>query len=167
MCNFNKQNDETKALINLFMTKASQNIRGANYLLALVEAMKTKKPHPLSEKSAQIASNKTIIKWNKVIFKDKVDLMQSILDEHKSSQNPDFNILNVQNQKRKKNIINMVRTLTPIEFVVTPQNPNDGGGFDFKVFDVVEDERVTLNPIFIAMFFCSLEFMKKALKYEI
>jgi len=166
MCNFNKQNDDTKTLIHLFMMKAAQNIGGENYLLALIEAMKTKKPHPLCEKASQIASNKTIIKWNKVVFKDKVDLIQSILDEHKSSENPDFNILNTQNQKRKKNIINMIRTLTPVEFVVTPQNPHDGGGFDFKVFEILEDEKVTLNPIFIAMFFCSLEFTKKALKHE-
>jgi len=166
MCNFNKLPDDTKTLIHLFMMKAAQNIGGTNYLLALIEAMKTKKPHPLSEKSSQIASNKTIIKWNKVVFKDKIDLIQSILDAHKSSENPDFNILNTKNQKHKKNIINMIRTLTPIEFVVTPQNPHDGGGFDFKVFETLEDERVTFNPIFIAMFFCSLEFTKKALKHE-
>jgi hypothetical protein len=146
--------------------KAAQNIGGTNYLLALIEAMKTKNPHPLSEKSSQIASNKTIIKWNKIVFKDKVDLIQSILDEHRSSEKADFNILNTQNQKRKKNIINMIRTLAPIEFVVTPQNPHDGGGFDFKVFETATDTEATLNPIFIAMFFCSLEFTKKALKHE-
>ena len=61
----------------------------------------------------------------------------------------------------------MVRALTPIEFIVTPQNQNDGGGFSFKVFDTIKDDYVTMNPIFIAMFFCSVEFTKKALKYEI
>jgi hypothetical protein len=149
------------------MEKAAQNIGGTNFLLALIEAMKSKKPHSLAEKNSQVASNNTIIKWNKVVFKDKVDLIQSILDEHKSSENPDFNILNVENQKRKKNILNMIRTLAPVEFVVTPQNPNDGGGFNFKVFETLEDDNVTLNPIFVAMFFCSTEFIKKAIKYEI
>ena len=166
MCNFNKQTDDTKMLIHLFMLKAAQNIGGTNFLLALIEAMKSKKPHSLSEKNSQVASNHTIIKWNKVVFKDKVDLLQSILDEHKSSQNPDFNILNVENQKRKKNILNMVRALTPVEFFVMPQNPNDGTGFSFKVFETLEDDNVTLNPIFVAMFFCSTEFIKKAIKYE-
>ena len=167
MCNFNKQNDDTKALIHLFMAKAALNVGGANYLLALIEAMKTKKPNALCEKNSQAASNHTIIKWNKVVFKDKVDLIQSILDEHKSSENPDFNILNSKNLKRQKNILNMVRALAPIEFIVTPQNPNDGSGFSFKVFETLENDNVTLNPIFVAMFFCSLEFTKKALKYEI
>jgi hypothetical protein len=61
----------------------------------------------------------------------------------------------------------MAKTLSPIEFIVTPQNSNDGEGFSFKVFEVIEDEKIVLNPIFIAMFFCSTEFTKKALKYEI
>ena len=167
MCNFNKQNEETKALIHLFMKKAAENVGGANFLLALIEAMKTKKPHPLMFSGKQISSNNTIIKWNKVVFKDKVTVLENILHSHRSSENPDFNILAEENQKKKKNIINMVRTLAPLEFVVTPQNPNDGGGFDFKVFEKIEDDYVKINPIFVAMFFCSTEFTKKALKYKI
>ena len=167
MCNFNKQSEETKALIHLFMTKAALSVGGSNYLLALIEAMKTKKPNPLMFKAAQIASNNTIIKWNKVVFKDKVDVIEAILLQHKSSENPDFNILNEENIKKRKNIVNMVKALSPVEFIVTPQNQNDGSGFDFKVFETVEENNVTFNPIFIAMFFCSVEFTKKALKYEI
>lgn len=167
MCNFNKQNEETKALIHLFMKKAAQNVGGANFLLSLLEAMKSKKPHALCEKNMQVASNNTIIKWNKVVFKDKVDLIQTILDAHRSVENPDFNILNEENKKKRKNILNLVRTLSPVEFFVTPQNPNDGSGFSFKAFEQESQNEVKLNPIFMAMFFCSTEFTKKALKYEI
>lgn len=166
MCNFNKQSEDTKALIHLFMKKAAENVGGANPLLALIEAMKTKKPNPLMFKGCQIASQKTIIKWNKVVFKDKVDILEQILQAHRSSEDPDFNILNNENTKKRKNILNMVRTLSPLEFLVTPQNPNDGSGFSFKVFEKIEDDNVILNPIFMAMFFCSTEFIKKALKYE-
>ncbi|MCD4668233.1 MAG: hypothetical protein K8R44_06570 [Sulfurimonas sp.] len=167
MCNFNKQTQNTKELIHLFMTKAAENVGGTNFLLALIEAMKTKKPNPLMYKEKKISSNNTIIKWNKVVFKDKVDILEDILVGHRSSEDPDFNILNNDNVKKKKAIVNMVRTLAPIEFIVTPQNPNDGGGFNFKVFDTIEDDNVKINPIFVAMFFCSTEFTKKALKYEI
>jgi len=167
MCNFNKQNEETKALIHLFMKKASENVGGTNFLLALMEAMKAKKPHPLMFSGKQISSNNTIIKWNKVVFKDKVTVLEHILHSHRSSENPDFNILAEENQKKRKAIVNMVRTLAPLEFIVTPQNPNDGSGFSFKVFEKIEDDYVKINPIFVAMFFCSTEFMKKALKYEI
>ena len=167
MCNFNKQPEDVKGFLHLFMKKASENIGGENYLLSLLEAMKTKKPNPLMYKEKQISSNNTIIRWNKVVFKDKVDVLQEIIITHKSSENPDFNILNIENQKKRKMIINMAKTLAPLEFTVTPQNPNDGAGFTFKVFDTIEDDDVRINPIFIAMFFCSVEFTKKALKYEL
>ncbi len=167
MCNFNKQNEETKALVHLFMKKAAENVGGTNFLLALIEAMRSKKPSPLIYKECQISSNNTIIRWNKVVFKDKQMLLEEILHSHKSSQNPDFNILAEKNDKKRKAIINMSRTLAPIEFTITPQNPNDGSGFNFKVFDTIEDDNITINPIFIAMFFCSTDFTKRALKYEI
>jgi hypothetical protein len=60
----------------------------------------------------------------------------------------------------------MVKTLSPVEFVVTPQNPNDGEGFSFRVFNKVEDGCVTINPILTAILFCSVQFTKKALKYK-
>ena len=167
MCNFNKQSEDTKALIHLFMKKAAENIGGTNFLLALMESMKKQKPNALMFKGCQIASENTIIKWNKVVFKDKVDIIEEILAAHRSSEDPDFNILSDKSDKKKKAIINMVRALAPIEFVVTPQNHKDGDGFNFKVFETIEDDNVILNPIFMAMFFCSTEFVKKALKYEI
>ncbi|MDB2561991.1 hypothetical protein N9X61_00145 [Sulfurimonas sp.] len=167
MCNFNKQTQDKKAFIHLFMKKAAENVGGTNFLLALIEAMKTKRPNPLMYKEKQISSNNTIIKWNKVVFKDKVDILEEILHTHRTSEDSDFNILNIESAKKRKNILNMAKTLAPIEFTVIPQNTNDGSGFNFKVFDTIEDNNIQINPIFIAMFFCSTEFTKKALKYEI
>ncbi len=167
MCNFNKQNEDTKAIIHLFMKKSAEAVGGPNFLLALIEAMKSKKPNALIQRDTQVASNNTIIKWNKVVFLDKVQVIEDILTAHKSSENPDFNILEDLSDKKKKAIINMSRALAPIEFTVTPQNPNDGAGFNFKVFESIEDDNIKLNPIFIAMFFCSTDFTKKALKYNI
>ena len=92
-------------------------------------------------------------------------VLEDILLQHKSSENPDFNILAIESEKKKKKIINMVRTLAPIEFVVTPKNSEDGGGFNFKVFESIEDDCVKLNPLFVSLFFCSVEYAKKALKY--
>jgi len=167
MCNFNKQSEEVKSFLHLFMQKASKSIGGDNFLLSLIEAMKSKKPNPLMYRDKKISSNNTTIRWNKVVFDDKVKVLENILSVHRSSENPDFNILAQESAKMKKTVTNMVRTLSPIEFIVTPQNHNDGEGFSFKVFDKIEDDCVTLNPIFIAMFFCSIDFTKKTLKYKI
>ncbi len=167
MCNFNKQNEKTREMIHLFMTKASENVGGTNFLLALMEAMKAQKPNALIFKGTKISSDKTTIKWNKIVFKDKFEVLDAILVAHRSSENSNFNILKNDNAKQKKKILNMVRTLAPLEFVVTPNDAKDGAGFSFKVFETIEDDNVVLNPIFIAMFFCSTEFMKKALKYTV
>ena len=167
MCNFNKQNEDTKELISLFMQKAAQNVGGNNFLLSLIEVMKSKRPNALMLKECQISSNNTIIKWNKKVFKDKVDVLEEILVQHKSSENPGFNILEHENVQKRKKILNTVKALSPLEFVVTPQNQHDGDGFSFKVFESVSDDYVKINPIFVAMFFCSVEFTKKSLKYTV
>jgi len=160
------QSEDKKLFLHLFMQKAAQAIGGINFLLGLIEAMKTKRPNPLMVKECQIASNNTIIRWNKKVFKDKIDVIEYILLTHREAQEQGFNILNEKNKKKRKNILNMIRTLSPIEFVVTPQNPYDGEGFSFQVFNVIEEENIEFNPIFIAMFFCSAEFTKKAIKYD-
>ena len=167
MCNFNNQNEDTKALIHLFLTKAAENVGGVNPLLALIEAMKAQKPHALTFRACKIDSDKTMIAWNKIIFKDKFEVLEAILLAHRSSEDPDFNILNNDNKKQQKKILNMVKTLAPVEFIVTSKESTDGGGFNFKVFDTIKDDYVKINPIFVAMFFCSTEFAKKALKYTI
>lgn len=167
MCNFNNLNDDTKTMLSLFMQKAAQNIGGVNFLLSLIEAIRSK-ANPLSSKKMQVASNHTLMKWNKVIFQDKLDLLNNLFAAHKEAQNNEFNLLSDANTKNKKKIINFAKTLKPIEFVVTPQNPKDGGGFSFGVFDTldIDNEVIKLNPIFLAIFFCSVEFTKKAINYE-
>jgi hypothetical protein len=166
MCNFNKQTQETKEFIHLFMLHASKNVGGVNFLLALIEMMKSNKPNALLNKKCFIESKDVTIKWEKVIFKDKFEVLESILVLHKSSQSQDLNILDVPNEKQKKKILNMVKTLSPIEFIITPKDAKNGNGFNFKVFESIEDNNVKINPIFVAMFFCSVEYTKKAIKFE-
>lgn len=163
MCNFNKHNEDAKTLIHLFMKKASENLGGVNFLLNLIEAIKEKKPSALILGDKKVNSKEAKIEWNKVIFKDKFDVLEEIIRSHRSAEGYNFNILDVESPKKAKKILNMVKTLAPTEFIVTAE---DGDGFSFKVFDKVEDGYASINPIFVAMFFCSSEFTKKALKYE-
>ena len=167
MCNFNNQLEDSKALIHLLIKKSADSIGGTNFLLGLLEAMKEKKPNALMFKACHIDSNEATITWNKIVFKDKLDILEEIIRTHKSSEGTDFNILENDSEKKKKKILNMVKTVAPIEFTVTPKDANNGAGFNFKIFESVEDTSVKLNPLFIALFFCSAEFIKKALKYEI
>ncbi|MCK4874998.1 MAG: hypothetical protein KAS26_04030 [Sulfurimonas sp.] len=167
MCNFNKHNDDTKALIHLLMKKSADSVGGTNFLLGLLEAMKEKKPNALMFKGCKIESTEASIRWNKIVFKDKLDILEEVIRSHKSSEDIDFNILENDSEKKKKKILNMVKTLAPIEFIVTPKNPDNGAGFNFKIFESIEENSAKINPIFAAMFFCSTEYMKKALKYSV
>jgi hypothetical protein len=167
MCNFNKLDEDAKGLIHLLIQKSADSVGGTNFLLALLEAMKEKKPNPLMFKECSIESKEVKIKWNKIVFKDKLDILEEVIRSRKSSDTSEFNILDTESEKKKKKILNMVKTLAPIEFQITPNNPENGAGFNFKVFETIEDNKVIINPLFAAMFFCSTEYMKKALKYTI
>ena len=149
------------------MRKSAESLGGVNFLLNLIETMKTNRPNALLAKDKKVKSNEAIIEWNKAVFKDKFDVLEDIVRTRKSEEEQDFNLLNVENEKKRKKVLNMIKTLSPIEFTITPTDAGENGGFSFKVFDKVEDNHVTINPIFVAMFFCSVDFTKKALRYEI
>jgi hypothetical protein len=167
MCNFNQQNDETKAFIHLLITKCAQSVGGANFLLGLVEAIKEKKPNALIDSACKVDSKELKISWNKIVFKDKFDVLEDALRLHKNSESKNFNILDNESQKKRKKILNMVKTLAPLEFKVITKGALSEEGFDFKIFETLNEDSVTINPIFSALFFCSTEYFKKALKYEI
>lgn len=167
MCNFNKHDTDTQALIHLFMKKASENIGGVNFLLNLIESIKEKKPSALLLSEKKVSSSESTIRWNKVVFKDKYEVLEDIIRSHKSAEGYNFNILEDDNEKKAKKILNMVKTLAPLEFIASANTEENHDGFSFGVFNKIEDDYVSINPIFVAMFFCSTEFTKKALKHEI
>jgi hypothetical protein len=146
------------------MKKNAESIGGTNFLLSLMETMKEKQTNALMDKKCLIKSAQATIKWNKIVFKDKLDTLESVIHNYKTSEENNFNILDVENEKMKKKILNMVKTLAPIEFSVAPIDSKNGTGFSFKIFDNVDNNSAKLNPVFIAMFFCSTNFMKKVLK---
>jgi hypothetical protein len=86
MCNFNKHDEDTKAFIHLFMKKASQNIGGVNFLLSLIESIKEKKPNALILSEKQVKSKEAKIEWNKVVFKDKLDVLEELIHSRRSTE---------------------------------------------------------------------------------
>jgi hypothetical protein len=102
------------------------------------------------------------ISWNKVIFNDKLQLL---LKARKNESKRD-NFLPNKEEKNYKKILNVVRTLKPIVFHVKPANPEDGTGFFFQAFDVIDENKTKLNPLFDTLFFCSVDTVKKLLNYE-
>lgn len=162
MCDFNTLTDEEKKQHHEKLLQCANNFGGKNFFLNLLEAIRETKPHPLTAGNSEFKIEEGTIKWNKVIFNDKLQ----VLLKARVKESEQDNLLPKKEEKSYKKILNVVRTLKPIVFHVKPADPQDGPGFFFQPFDMINEEKTKLNPIFDAMFFCSVESVKKALNYE-
>ncbi len=162
MCNFKNLSNEEKKLHHEKLLQCANNFGGKNFFLSLLEAIRETKPHPLVAGNSEFIMEFGTIKWNKVIFNDKLQLLQKARI-NESKQN---NFLPNKDEKNYKKVLNLVRTLKPIVFHIKPTNKEDGAGFFFQSFDIIDEETTKLNPIFDAIFFCSVENVKAALNYE-
>jgi len=162
MCDFNLLNNEEKKLFSQMLLKSANNFGGKNFFLQLLEAIRETKPSPLISGSMTFKTEKGSITWNKVIFKDKLDLLLKA----RQNESKQDNFLPEKGEKNYKKVLNVVRTLKPIVFQVKPANAEDGKGFFFQPFDVIDDNKTKLNPLFDALFFCSVETVKKILNYK-
>ena len=161
MYDFNTVDDETKLLYHRQLSTAVKSFGGINFFLQLLEEMRATTPHPLEAKNSEFSFPLGNIKWNKVIFQDKIILLLKIRTQEKE----DNNLLPAKDDKQYKKVLNLVRTLKPLIFTVTPINPEDGDGFTLRPFDIIGDT-TTLNPLFDAVFFTSIDTVKKILAYK-
>jgi len=162
MCDFNSLKEEEKKLHHKKLLQCANNFGGKNFFLNLLEAIRDTKPHPLIAANSEFVTEFGNIKWNKVIFNDKLQLLlKARVNEGKQN-----NLLPEKEAKNYKKILNLLRTLKPIVFHVKPADHNDGPGFYFQTFDVINAEKTKLDPLFDAVFFCSVDAVKKALNYE-
>lgn len=134
-------------------------IGGKNYFLQLLEAIRETPPHPLMAKNAEFHFSIGTIKWKKVIYKDKVHLLLSMV---KGNQN-NGNLMPKKGDKGYKTKMNLLRTLGPMEFIVHPKNAKDGDGFILRPFDIVNKDTTRLNYMFNAIFFAPIHSVKKEL----
>ena len=101
------------------------------------------------------------ITWNKAIFNDKLQLLLKA----RQNESKQDNLLPNKDEKNYKKVLNVVRTLKPIVFQVKPADPQDGSGFFFQAFNIIDENKTKLNPVFDALFFCSIDTVKKVLNY--
>ena len=161
MCDFNNLDESEKEKYHLMMMECADAFGGINFFLQLLEGIRKTTPHPLTAKHSEFKFSRGTVRWEKVIFKDKLTLLFKI----RVNESERGNLLPAKDDKEYKNVMNLIRTLSPIEFTVTPKNLKDGDGFTFKPFDKIDEETTLLNPIFDAMFFCSVDTIKKVLSY--
>jgi len=162
MCDFHNLSDEEKKLHHEKLLSSANNFGGKNYFLQLLEAIRESKTHPLVAANSAFETELGTVKWNKVIFNDKLQLLiKARVNEGKQD-----NLLPAKEEKNYKKVLNVVRTLKPVVFQVKPADSEDGPGFFFQPFDVIDENRTKLNPVFDAIFFCSVDTVKKVLNYD-
>lgn len=147
------KNDPKKQL-----TECAQAFGGKNYFLQLLEALREARPHPLMAKNSKFHFSMGTIKWKKVIYKDKVHLLISMVKGNRNNGN----LIPKKGDKGYKTKMNLLRTLGPMEFEVRPKNTKDGDGFIIHPFDMIDKNTTHLNYMFNAVFFVPVRIVKKA-----
>ena len=159
MTDYNSLNDATKKRLRKQINDCAQSLGGKNYFLQLLEAIRAEHHHPLMAKDLSFRFNHGIIKWKKVIFKDKVQLLIKLLKNNEINGN----LMPKKGDKNYKTIMNLLRTLGPMQFKIKPKNSNDGDGYILHPFDIIDENTSQINFMFEVVFFLPLYIVKKHL----
>jgi len=162
MCDFNNLSNEEKEHFNQLLINCANNFGGVNFFLQLIEGIREAKAHPLCSRHQDFLSEWGTVRWGKIIFNDKIQLIEKM----RKVKHKDNNFLPQPEDKNYKRVFNLVRTLKPITFSVRPNIRDNGEGFDFPAFDTIDNKITKINPIFDALFFCNIETIKKILNYK-
>lgn len=160
MCNYDSlsplQKDELKGQLQAIIAKMG----GLNFLLTTIEKMRLIKPNPLIARNSALSLDYVEISWNKVIFLDKITLLEQIIRSRKDDKK--YTLFFNPEDKKSKNVVNLVRTLAPVVFKIRFKHTNET--MELKIFSEIEEHSAKINPLFMALFFCYVNFIKAALK---
>ena len=157
MTNYKLLDDATKQYYKKQITNCAQSLGGKNYFLQLLEAIRVAHPHPLMAKDYSFRFAHGIVKWKKVIFKEKVFLLIELFKDRERNGN----LMPNKGDKRYKTIMNLLRTIGPIEFEIRPKNSKNGDGFILRPFDIIDENTLHLNFMFEVLFFLPLYIAKQ------
>lgn len=137
----------------------ADSVGGKNFFLTLAETIRTTREGIIVGEKKQINYTNGIMTWNKTLHADNWRL----LVESAKVRTKDGNILLPADDKRHKNILNMIRTLKPLSFTVNPTNAADGEGFTFNALEVIDEKTTRISPLFKALFVMPIDLLRKAM----
>ena len=156
MCDFNSLTSEQKAHYHQQLMEVVNTLGSTNAFLQLLEDVRCSKPHPIVLKNMKFSFSRGEITWNKVIFQDKLALLLKV--RVGESERDNFLI------EGDKKVLNLVRTLAPIKFQIKSKATKEV--YHLQAFMQVDEKTTLLNPVFDAIFFCSIDTVKKVLNYK-
>ena len=160
MISYNSLDDLTKQNLKKEINDCALSLGGKNHFLHLLEEIRQERPHPLISKKSSFRFSYGTVKWEKVIFKDKVDLLLKMAKERENNRN----LMPKKGNRHYKTIMNLLRTLGPMTFEIRPKNKKDGDGFNVHPFDIIDENTSHLNFMFDAVFFLPTRIVKQIFK---
>ncbi len=157
MINYNSIDTDKKQALKNQLIKNATSLGGKNHFLSLIEAIRVAHPHPLMDKDASFGYKKGFIKWEKVIFKEKVNLLMMLINDN------DSNIIFIpdKSDRNYKTIRNLIMAINPIQFKVRPKNSKDGDGFIFNLIERIDENTCQLSFMFEVLFVLPIKLIKK------
>ncbi len=149
----------TEQTLGELLRECADAVGGKNFFLTLAETIRSTREGIIVGEKKQINYSSGIMTWNKTLHADNWRL----LVETAKVRTKDGNILLGAEDKRHKNILNMIRTLKPLTFTVTPTNSSDGEGFSFSALEVIDDKTTHVSPLFKAMFVMPIDVLRKTM----
>lgn len=149
----------TEKNLETLLNECANAVGGKNFFLNLAETIRNTREGIIVADKKQINYASGTLTWNKTLHADNWRL----LIESAKVRTKDGNILLPSEDKRHKNILNMIRTLKPLTFTVKPNNSEDGEGFSFSALEVIDEKTTQVTPLFKAMFVMPIEVLKKSM----
>lgn len=158
---FNNLSHDEKLDLQKELFENIDKLGGKFNFLSMLEVIRENDKHPLTNKTGKMHFKTGTITWDKHIYSDKVDVLKQALINA-----PRNNILTIENEKLKKQVLNSIKTISKLEFVVKNKDKKDGEGFGFKPFNVISEENIEFDPMFQIIFLDGINNTKKILKYK-
>ena len=162
MCDFDGLSEEEKSNYHNQISKSAASFGGNSPFLQLIEAIRNTNPHPLTSKNSEFRCESGTIKWNKVIFRDKLALLMKI----RPNEGENDTLILGKGDKNYKKVMNLLRTIKPITFEVYPADATAGKSFQVHPFEVIGENITRLDLVFDVLFFCPVDTVKEILDYK-
>jgi hypothetical protein len=157
MVDYNLLDNAAKLDLKKLINDCAASMGGKNRFFHLLEHIRKETPHPLTSKNSLFSYDYGIIKWGKVIYKDKVILLKNVAKNLDNSKN----LVPKKGDKKYKSTMNFLKTVGPVVFEFQPKNKKDGDGFTLKAFDIIDENNSHLNTMFDVVFFLPINIVKK------
>ncbi len=157
---FNNLTQENKDILQQEILEIAMSMGGKSFFLQMINDIKSSKEHPLSHQSCSFYFIDGKIKWNKAIYKKTLNtLFKAIRMQEKEGI-----FLDKNSPKEYKNILNMIKTIKPVEITIKAQ---DSEAYNCKIFDVIDGDKTEVSTLFKVIFFYNIDFVKKILNNKI